>query len=202
MLKYALLGFLNYQPMTGYDLGALIERSTAHFWHARLSQIYRTLKHLEAEGYVVSHHEVQAARPDRRVYTITEAGRADLLNWLRTPLVELEPFKDTLLLKLFFARPVGKDAILAQLRIQRELHRQLLNTYRTDVAEPINQMRQSGSPLALDALLWDATRRMGEYYVEAAIRWLDETIQRVEAEFPDDDPAGGGSPGDTPPFTP
>ena len=49
MLKYAILGFLSYTPMTGYDIKLRMDRSTSHFWHAKLSQIYTTLKSLEEE---------------------------------------------------------------------------------------------------------------------------------------------------------
>ena len=68
MLKYTLLGFLNYAPMTGYELKQRIDLSTSHFWHAKLSQIYITLKSLEEEEYVVSEVHEQQERPDRRVY--------------------------------------------------------------------------------------------------------------------------------------
>ncbi|MCP4361467.1 MAG: PadR family transcriptional regulator, partial [Chloroflexi bacterium] len=78
MLKYALLGFLNYQPMTGYEIKQMIDVSTANFWHAKQSQIYTTLKKLEADNLAVSHVEAQEGRPDRRVYNITETGRVDL----------------------------------------------------------------------------------------------------------------------------
>ena len=72
MLKYALLGFLNYDNKTGYELKQTMDRSTNHFWHAKQSQIYQTLKKLESDGLVVSHPEHQESRPDRRVYAITD----------------------------------------------------------------------------------------------------------------------------------
>jgi len=54
MLKYILLEFLNYRPMTGCDLKKWIDQSTAHFWHAYHSQIYTTLRKMEADGLVQS----------------------------------------------------------------------------------------------------------------------------------------------------
>ena len=102
MLKYVLLGFLSYQSMTGYDLEQHIRSSTAHFWHARLSQVYMTLKELEAEGLVASEIQPQEKRPDRRVYSLTDAGRADLHAWLADPLTERTLAKEPLLLKIFF----------------------------------------------------------------------------------------------------
>ena len=52
MLKYALLGFLHYGPMSGYELKRRMDNSITHFWHAKLSQIYTTLKDLQAGGLV------------------------------------------------------------------------------------------------------------------------------------------------------
>jgi len=185
MLKYALLGFLNYGPMTGYDLGAFFDASAAHFWHARLSQIYTTLKRLEAEGLLTSTVEAQESRPDRRVYTITGAGRQALQEWLARPVVDLEKGKNRLLLKLFFARPLGKEAILTQLRLQRDLHRQQLVLYRDHVAEQITRTATTNPELAADAVMWEVTRLYGEMTEEMTLRWLDEAIRLVETQLPD-----------------
>src|SRR5262245_22506428 len=115
MLKYAILGFLNYRPMTGYDIEQWMEASTGHFWYARISQVYTTVKQMESKEFWASQVERQEGKPDRRVYTITQAGRDDLLQWLGETIVEPEIKKDTLLLKLFFGLPTGKVALLTQL---------------------------------------------------------------------------------------
>ncbi|MGE5576976.1 MAG: PadR family transcriptional regulator, partial [Syntrophothermus sp.] len=61
-LPYAILGFLSYRPMTGYDLGNFFKQSVAHFWHAELSQIYRELGKLEEKGLVKSEIQPQESR--------------------------------------------------------------------------------------------------------------------------------------------
>lgn len=186
MLKYALLGFLSYQPLTGYELEGRINASTGNFWHARLSQIYTTLKKLEEEGMVTSRIEPQEGRPDRRVYTITETGLADLHQWLAQPLMEITPQKDDLLLKLFFARPAGKNAILTLLRVQRGLHEAQLRQYTTETRHNIHHAVANYPQLAEDALLWLATLRFGELYEAMYLQWLDETIAMVEQQIADD----------------
>ncbi len=183
MLKYVLLGALHYQPMSGYDLKQFTDRSTANFWHAELSQIYVTLKSLEKEGLITSASTPQEGRPDRRVYTITPSGQQALTSWLRLPFTEIDPYKDTLLLKLFFSAQIGKEAILAQLRLQRELHQQLIDRYQTETADGIAQTVERAPHLRKDALLWEATRRFGELGELTYLRWLDETIAMVEKEF-------------------
>jgi PadR family transcriptional regulator AphA len=183
MLKFALLGALNYQPMSGYDLKQFTDRSIANFWHAELSQIYVTLKALEKEGFITSSAISQTNRPDRRVYTITGNGKLALSTWLETPFTEIDQYKDTLLLKLFFSASLGKDAILAQLHLQRSLHQKLVDQYQTETAQIIAKTVEHAPQLRQDALLWEATRRFGELGEEAYLHWLDETIRMVEIQF-------------------
>ena len=183
MLKYALLGFLSYYPMTGYDLKQAMDRSTSHFWHAKLSQIYTTLKALEGEGSVASTLETQQERPDRRVYAITDYGRQDLLQWLAQPETGLSPKKETLVLKLFFSAQLDRQTILTQLRLQRDLHRQQMAYYQDAGLQNIQRAAADHPELAKDAVLWEATRQFGEKYEELYVRWLEETIELIEAQF-------------------
>jgi PadR family transcriptional regulator AphA len=185
MLKYILLGLLDYRPMSGYELEGWINVSAGNFWHAKLSQIYTTLKNLEEGGRVVSHVEPQEGRPDRRVYTITDSGRADLRAWLTEPITEHEVKKDGLLVKVFFYSPQEKEALLTQLRLQLKLHQHKLAEYRQEAPEAIQQMLALQPELIPNARLWDATRRFGEMYEEMYVIWLDETIQMVESNLPD-----------------
>ena len=184
MLKYALLGFLNYLPMTGYELESYMAATTSYFWHAKLSQVYMTLKKLEEEGLVTSRIEPQEDRPDRRVYTISEAGQGELRGWLSEPLTELEPKKDTLLLKLFFGAQIGKEGLLMQLRLQRNIHERQLQYYRQQTPELIARTVAQFPHLTQEAVMWEANRRHGELYEEMYVRWLDETIQKLETNFP------------------
>lgn len=181
MLKLALLGFLNYTPMTGYELEGWINASTGNFWHAELSQIYKTLKQLEKSGEVISHIEPQDGRPDRRVYTLTKSGKASLDQWIATPILEEVDKKDPLLLKLFFAAPTDRTTIVTQLRIQLRLHQQKLDHYRQKTPTEILRFTDDHPELLANAPLWEATRRHGERYEEMYIRWIEETLQQFES---------------------
>ena len=183
MLKYVILGSLNYQRMSGYELKQFTDRSTSNFWHAELSQIYATLKTLEKNGLVTSTSIPQEGRPERRVYALTDSGRQALDDWLRVPFTEIDQYKDTLLLKLFFSARLDKSAILTQLHLQRGLHQRLIDQFRTETADNIAETAEKVPALRKDALLWDATRRFGELTEETYIRWLDETIAKIENEF-------------------
>ncbi len=100
-LRYIILGLLGARAMSGYDIKRAFDRSLATYWNAGASQIYTTLKSLAASDLVSSEIVPQEGRPDRRVYRLTEAGRAALDAWLG----ELAPArftKDEFLTKLFF----------------------------------------------------------------------------------------------------
>jgi PadR family transcriptional regulator, regulatory protein AphA len=183
VLKYVLLGGLSYMPLTGYQLKQWVDNTTRHFWYAQTSQIYRTLDQLEADGLLTSEIQEQEERPDRRVYEITPAGRDDLLTWIAQPMTEIAPTKDTLLVKLFFSAKLDKATVLTQLRLQRALHQQQLDLFRTEIIEQIRQGTAMRPELKRDALMWESARRLGELSEETYVRWLDETIQRIDAEF-------------------
>lgn len=182
MLRYALLGFLRYSPMTGYELKQAMDGSTAYFWHAKQSQIYATLKQLTGEGLIESTIEPQEGRPDRRVYTLTETGHVVLDNWLNTPITELDPRKEPLLLKLFFSGSADRAGLLTQLRLQRELHRSQLATYATETKAVIREAAQKAG-MEDERLMWEVTRRFGELFEEMYIAWLDETIAEIEGDI-------------------
>ena len=74
-LEYAILGFLNYKPLSGYDLKKVFDTTVQHFWSADQSQIYRTLSRLTEQGWIQQEVIEQNDRPDRKVYHITDAGR-------------------------------------------------------------------------------------------------------------------------------
>ena len=81
-LQHAILGFLNYNSLTGYDLKKILDTSVRHFWAADQSQIYRTLNRLSDRGLVEMEIINQSERPDRKVYSITKAGRDELRDYL------------------------------------------------------------------------------------------------------------------------
>jgi PadR family transcriptional regulator AphA len=183
MLPYILLGFLSYRPQTGYELKQLMDKSTGHFWTAKQSQIYTTLKKMEGQGWITSRVETQKARPDRIIYKITSPGQSALENWVSNPIRELDPHKNALLVKLFFSAPAGREALLTQLRLLQNLHQQKIRLYKSQAQSVIRESAARRPKLKKDALLWEATRRFGEHYEQMCLNWLDETITLVEENF-------------------
>lgn len=97
--------------------------------------------------------ESQTDQPDRRIYTITIAGQAELRQWLAQPEVELSPKKETTILKLFFSAQLDREIILTQLRVQRDLHHQQMDYYRNVTLQIIQRAAAEFPGLGKDALL-------------------------------------------------
>jgi PadR family transcriptional regulator, regulatory protein AphA len=182
MLKYAILGFLGYGPMTGYEIKQRMDRSTTHFWHAKLSQIYTTLGSLEKDGFVRSSVVEQTNKPDKRLYTLTEIGQADFSNWLNEPYSENSPKKETLVLKMFFAAKMNKTSALTQLQIQLDIHRKQLAYYRTEVVQDMQYAREEFPALKKDAEMWESTRLFGERYEALYVQWIEEMIEKISSK--------------------
>jgi DNA-binding PadR family transcriptional regulator len=183
MLKYAILGYLNYKPMFGYELKQAMDESTGFFWHSKLSQIYMTLKTLEKEKKLNSEIENQEDKPDRKRYSITDTGKMDLRDWLEKPHNKIPQNKDELLLKLFFSANINKLDLIRELQLHRKLHVEQLDTYLHVTTKVIKDTKKQNPSYTKDAILWEATRRMGELYEKAYIEWIDETIHTIKSKL-------------------
>jgi DNA-binding PadR family transcriptional regulator len=179
-LRYALLGFLNLSPMTGYELKKNLDRSTQAFWQAGLNQIYPTLKTLEETGLVAARVEPQEGKPDRRIYRITADGRAELLEWLARPVRDLPPSRNVALLKLFFAGFLGREEILLHLRSQLALHQDELRRYRRAL-EPMIAEIVARTGRKREGTMWELVRQFGEAHERTCVDWLKRAIRTVEA---------------------
>ena len=177
MIKFILLGFLNYGPMTGYELKQSIDNSTAHFWHAHHSQIYTTLRQMEQEELVTSVYIKEESQPDRRVYTITEKGKQALAGWLDQSMTEATQIKEELLVRIFFSASRNPQNVLAELRVQLQRHQEQLATYR-QIAEEIPHINDPQLPR--DQVFWRATLEMGIRYEQMYLEWLHDTIKTIE----------------------
>jgi PadR family transcriptional regulator, regulatory protein AphA len=125
-LSHVILGLLQQQERTGYDLKTeCFDNCIAHLWSADQAQIYRTLDKLETQGWISCTVEIQYDRPNRKIYRITEAGKAELTLWLQThhPLPAL---REPLLVQLYLAAQLPNQAIVDLLEQELEARRKKL----------------------------------------------------------------------------
>src|SRR2546423_7107187 len=83
------LGILTRGDATGYEIKKIFEDSgLQHFVEASFGSIYPALGKLTEDRLVQVREEAQEKRPDRKVYSITPAGRAAFIGALMKPLPE------------------------------------------------------------------------------------------------------------------
>jgi len=180
-LPHAILVSLCEQSGSGYELARRFDRSIGYFWSASHQQIYRTLRAMEADGRVHVMPVVQHGRPDKKVYTVADAGRAELARWINEPLsgrgssVTDHRTRD-LAVKVRAAAYGDIEALHAQVAVLRAERAELLDTYRGF------EKRQFPDPRALrgSALHQYLVLRGGIRAEESAVDWLDEVTTALK----------------------
>lgn len=171
--KYAILGMLSIEPMSGYDIKKEVEKSISNFWTESYGQIYPVLRNLIAEKLVTKTVESEAGRPDRHVYSLTTTGRKELRRWLRqgfAPKIQ----RDEFLLKLFFGEEITPKANIAHVEQFRELQRGLLRKYGTVEKEITREYADNSN-----APYWLMTVRYGQHVSRALLQWCDRTLAEL-----------------------
>lgn len=132
-LDNGILGFLSMRPMSGYDLKKLFDMSAAYFWPADQTQIYRTLKKLVREELIELKEQKKGETVDRKVYAITDKGRAEKLKQLQQNAVDDFISRDLFLMQLFFSGALSREERLGflddQLRNINQLKQKLIDEY-------------------------------------------------------------------------
>lgn len=170
MLKYALLALIAQRPRHGYDLKSAFEQAMGGTWPVNIGQIYTTLARLERDELVDSEVIEQDARPDRKVYRLTEKGEKELDRWLGEPMELGPPLRDDIYIKFFasaIARPKVRPTFLDDAR--RSLQDALAAVERQRTPAPRNGVDPTG--LLLDAV---------SLQLQSTLHWLDRVAERVE----------------------
>lgn len=182
MLKYAILGLVARQPMTGYDIKKSFDGNIARFWTAKHSQIYPELNALQNEGLVSCSVSIQGVKMEKKYYTITPEGTQALLEWIKRS-DPIEPVqKEAFRLKLYFGDHLTSRNELAPMF--REQYRQYvarLHTNMERIKEVTDPIPQPGSSDLSEYLL----ARGGILRDQAYLEWMRECAQLLEIPLDD-----------------
>jgi len=177
-LDHAILGFLNYRPLSGYDLKKIFDTSVRHFWPADQSQIYRTLNRLAEKGLAEMQVVEQEDRPDRKEYSITAAGQEELRQWLVTPL----PFGDhrnAPMIQVFFAGQLSNDEIIAMYQRVAAFMRLGLQQYDQIPLDMEAYAEYVQSPR--EFFFWMQTLEIGKMMARTNLAWIENVIAQIES---------------------
>ena len=165
-VRHALLALLSEGPKYGLQLRQEFEAGTGEVWPLNVGQVYTTLQRLERDGLVDGDDDSEGPQ---NVFHLTDAGRDELAEWLRTPPDLTTPPRDELVIKLLVAlRVPGIDATeLSQIH-----RRHLIETMHeyTRLKEDADE-HDIGLLLVADAEI---------FRLEAMVRWLDAADSRIK----------------------
>jgi DNA-binding PadR family transcriptional regulator len=171
---FVLLGLLSIEPhQSGYDLRKAIESSVGYFWSESYGQIYPTLKRLATEGLIVAGASDSVHKQHRKEYSLTEAGRACLQEWLARPF-QNDPPRNEFLLKLFFGREAAPSVCIGHVRELQERNRSSLATMQQ--LEAFAGAQGSQNP---HYPFWMLTLRLGMAMTRAALDWGESALAQL-----------------------
>ena len=176
-LDYAILGFLNYQPLSGYDLKKAFDHSVRHFWYADQSQIYRTLARLTAQGWAEVEVVEQTERPDRKVYHITPEGKEELHRWLKSPYPD-QPQHSAPLIQVFFFGQLTDEEVRAKFSEAAALFRSTLERFENVPQQAEDYMQMVASPR--EAFFGLQTLELGIQTLRLQLEWAENVLRILD----------------------
>lgn len=182
-LEHAILGFLSLEPMTGYDLKTrCFDDAAGHVWTADQAQIYRTLDRMASNGLVRSRLVPQRGRPDRKLFSISPKGRAELAAWLRGR-IEPSAARDPLLLHLLLASDLDDGEIASLLEQARDSYQRRLDRLRGSARDNLDAW-ETRTRRHREAELRRLTLTAAAVAARGAIDWIDDSLERVRGGLP------------------
>lgn len=177
-LDSAILGWLSTGPGSGYDLAKQLDLGLSWFWGASHSQIYPRLKDLEADGLISSETVTVGTKLEKRVYSITDAGRNEVQAWASQPST-YPPNRDDERLRLIFGDHGSRKDIRRHFETHLAHYEARLKELRVFAEVVINrqhpriEMRIHNAPTAATKELVLSLRKMA----------YEGDIQRAELEI-------------------
>jgi DNA-binding PadR family transcriptional regulator len=173
-IKYAILGFLSWRALSGYDLKKMFGDSIFLYWSGSNNQIYRTLVQLHKEGLVTSEIQHQESGPSKKIYTITEKGLFDLREWvLSSP--ELPQLRNPFLIQLAWADQLKSEELDTLLeKYEHEVHMQLLMCREQRRRNQLNPARTQR-----ETYLWHMISDNWVKFYETELAWVQKLREEL-----------------------
>jgi len=178
--SYLVLGLIEREgPSTPYELKRHVAATIGHFWSFPHALLYKEPPRLVALGLLTEEREADGRR--RRLFTITDRGRAAIQAWLAKPSQESTELRDAGLLQLFFADLGSTDDRRALAVAQLAIHRAALARYEDD--RRVESMLSGSNGAARTVEHWrGVTLPMGLLYERAAVEFWEGVAAGVQVD--------------------
>lgn len=167
-LRHLILGLLSRHPMSGYDVKRFLGSLTWLIGKPSFGSLYPALHILLEEGLVAVEVQPRPGKPDRKIYSITEAGRETVEGWASQP-VGADASLRAFVMRLLLAGTLTRQALrehLVQRRVQvTEQQAALAEAVRNDCRRPDLERY-----LAAD---------YGLTLADAELVWLDKALSEL-----------------------
>jgi PadR family transcriptional regulator AphA len=171
-ISHAILGFLSWKPFTGYELKKIFADALSFHWSGNNNQIYGSLIELHKTGSVSIEVRQQERYPAKKLYTITDRGRAELRDWLLTE-PELPLLRSLAHIQLAWSESLSGEELDG-----------LLASYERQIADQAIMCRETirrrgeapaggGAPgrSARERLIWDSIDENRAAFYEGELAW-------------------------------
>ncbi|MDC7124206.1 MAG: PadR family transcriptional regulator [Spirochaetales bacterium] len=171
--KYVILGLLNHEDLTGYDIKKQVENNLSNFWDISYGQIYPELKKLENYKFISCRIDNSENGSLKKIYSITETGRTELISWLESSTRD-ERIKFEFLLKLYFSAEIKKDITIKNIDDFIDRHSNKIKLYEKFDSNLSAALDNKDHKYRYLTLLF------GIYMEEAFVKWGNEAKTFLE----------------------
>jgi DNA-binding PadR family transcriptional regulator len=174
--RYVLLGLLQEEDLSGYEMKKIIDIRMSLFWQESFGQIYPELSKMTEEGLITISNTASEGniRREKIRYKITSSGEKELKKWM-----EEENEKDTVrsefLLKMYLSTPKNVEEMrrhITKFKEQSEQKLKLFNLFESElkqIVEVHNNHRQILHVINLGM-------RQAKLYID----WSEEILRDME----------------------
>ncbi len=164
-IRQFILGLLTRQSMSGYDIKRFLKNLSWLIDSPSFGSLYPALHALLEDGLVTVEVIPQQDKPPRKIYTITDAGRETLQEWVGQPVASGASLK-AFLMRLLLVGNLSQADLVAHL----EQRRTQVAAHLQQTTESMKEDSNLGERLALD---------YGLAVANAELAWLDNALSQL-----------------------
>ena len=163
------LAILHFSDATGYEIKKLsTEERFSYFVDASFGSIYPALSRLQDDECVTVREEYESGKPPRKVYSITEKGRLELIESLQV-VPRADAFKSEFMLMALCSELIDRETLIRAVDKRVKDLRDKLS-----MLDTVHECRAGGPP----AMKWIAN--YGRAVTEASLKHLLEHRHELE----------------------
>ncbi|WP_030170019.1 PadR family transcriptional regulator [Spirillospora albida] len=178
-LRNAIMAALLEGEASGYDLAKGFDASVANFWMATPQQLYRELEKMAVDGLIEARIVRQERRPDKRVFSLTDAGRRALRDFTAAP-TRAGAIREELMVKVQAVDEGDVDAVRAAIAERKAWAQAKTARYERLRARLLDGRSEAEFLATAERVGPYLTLMRGMSFEEENTRWADRALAVLE----------------------